>query len=365
MAAEILASARLQVRLVDHMAAPARKFLLAGRGGLNLTHSETIDHFVLRYGKAADWLEPAIRAFSPQDLVKWCEGLGVPTFVGTSGRVFPATMKASPLLRAWLRRLSALGVSFEPRTPWTGFTGEPAVLAFGGASWPHLGSDAAWVPVFREAGIEVSPLRPANGRFLVDWSAMLRERFAGVPLKNVALTYGGRRVRGEIMITRDGIEGGAVYALSATMRDEPGQTLFIDLKPDTALKDVEARLARPRGKDSQSNYLRKALGLPPLAISLLREGGRGLDAEAVKAVPVKIKGPAGIARSISSAGGVMRHEVTDTFMLKKVPGTFVCGEMLDWEAPTGGYLLQGTFSTAVAAARGLLAHLGVSAPPAP
>ncbi len=354
MAAEVLASAGCAVTIHDRMPAPARKFLLAGRGGLNLTHSEPLEALLERYGEARLRLEPAIRGFPPEALIAWANGLGVETFVGTSGRVFPKAMKASPLLRAWLRRLDGLGVKLVTRSPWAGFGETPVILAFGGASWPHLGSDAAWLPAFNEAGIAVHPFKPANSRFLVNWSKIFRERFAGTPVKNVALSYAGHRVRGEIMISQEGLEGGAIYALSKGMREKPGHPLVIDLRPDLTADALAERLKRPRGKDTQSNYLRKIAGLAPVAISLLRETGNAMDAAGLKNVSVPILRPAGIARAISSAGGVAFEEIDRNFQLRKNPGVFVAGEMLDWEAPTGGYLLQACFSTGVAAARGLL-----------
>ena len=357
MAAEVLATAGYAVTIHDKMAAPARKFLLAGRGGLNLTHSEPLEALLTRYGEAQARLEPAIRTFPPDALIAWANGLGVETFVGSSGRVFPKAMKASPLLRAWLRRLGGMGVKLETRSPWAGFGTTPAILAFGGASWPHLGSDAAWVPAFRDAGITVHPFKPANSRFLVNWTKIFRDRFGGTPVKNVALTYAGKRVRGEIMVSQEGLEGGAIYALSKGIREKPGHPLVIDLRPDLTLEALAERLKRPRGKDTQSNYLRKVAGLAPVAISLLRETGNAMDAAGLKNVQVQILRPAGLARAISSAGGVAFDEVDENFQLKKRPGVFVAGEMLDWEAPTGGYLLQACFATGVAAARGLLAHL--------
>ncbi len=354
MAAEVLAKGGASVTIHDHMAAPARKFLLAGRGGLNLTHSEPLDRFLERYGEAKAFLEPAIRAFPPDALIEWANELGIETFVGSSGRVFPKQMKASPLLRAWLKRLDGLGVQLQTRARWQGFDGTPTILAMGGATWPHLGSDAAWVPILQAAGISVNPLKPSNGRFLVNWSPVFRQRFAGAPIKNVALTYAGHRVRGEVMISHEGIEGGAIYALSRGMREVPGHPLVIDLRPDLTADALSARLARPRGKDTQSNYLRKVAGLVPVAISLLRETGTAADAAGIKALPLQILRPAGIARAISSAGGIAREELDANFQLKKLPGVYAVGEMLDWEAPTGGYLLQACFSTAVSAARALL-----------
>ena len=357
MAAEVLATAGAHVTIIDHMAAPARKFLLAGRGGLNLTHSEPLEQFLTRYGEAQQMLEPAVRAFPPDALIAWANGLGIETFVGSSGRVFPKQMKASPLLRAWLRRLEALGVTLKVRTEWTGFDGTPTILAMGGASWPHLGSDARWVPLLEAAGIRVNAFKPANSRFLVEWSKVFRDKFAGTPVKNVGLTYAGHRVRGELMISQEGIEGGAIYALSKGLREKPGHPLIIDFRPDLTLEALTARLQRPRGKDSLSTYLRKVAGLTPVAINLLRETGTTPDAAGIKAMPLKLLRPAGITRAISSAGGVAREELDAHFQLVKVPGAYAVGEMLDWEAPTGGYLLQACFSSAVMAAQHLASEL--------
>jgi uncharacterized flavoprotein (TIGR03862 family) len=357
MAAEVLAEAGHKVTIHDHMPAPARKFLLAGRGGLNLTHSEPLEPFLERYGEARALLEPAIRAFPPEALIQWANSLGIETFVGSSGRVFPKQMKASPLLRAWLRRLDGLGVKLITRSRWEGFDGTPTILSLGGASWPHLGSDAAWLPIFAAKGITVHPFKPANSRFLVHWSKVFRDKFAGTPVKNVALTYAGKRVRGELMISQEGIEGGAIYAVSKGLREHPGHPLIIDFRPDISQEVLAQRLTRPRGKDSLSNYLRKVAGLSPVAINLLRETGTAPDAAGIKAMPLKLERPAGITRAISSAGGVAREEVDAHFQLNKVPGTYCVGEMLDWEAPTGGYLLQACFSTAVMAARHLASEL--------
>ena len=357
MAAEVLAKGGIEVTILDRMPSPARKFLLAGRGGLNLTHSEPLETFLARYGEAKDFLEPAIRAFPPQAVIDWCQGLGIETFVGSSGRVFPKQMKASPLLRAWLRRLESLGVTLRTREPWLGFDGTPTILAMGGASWPHLGSDAAWVPVLRAAGIRVNGFKPANSRFLVNWTSLFRNRFAGTPVKNVGLTYANNKVRGELMISQEGIEGGAIYALSRFMREAPGQPLQIDLRPDVTTAALAEKLARPRGKESLSTYLRKTVGLSPVAISLLHETKTTITAEGIKDVAVKILRPAGIARAISSAGGVARSEMDGNFQFLKFPKCYAVGEMLDWEAPTGGYLLQACFSTAVAAARNYLDNL--------
>ena len=360
MAAEVLAKGGVEVTILDQMPAPARKFLLAGRGGLNLTHSEDLEIFLTRYGEAKDFLEPAIRSFPPQALVEWCHGLGIETFVGSSGRVFPKQMKASPLLRAWLKRLENLGVTLKTRERWQGFDGTPTILAMGGASWPHLGSDAAWVPILRAAGIRVNGFKPSNSRFLVDWTPLFRNRFAGTPVKNVALTYANNKVRGELMISQEGIEGGAIYALSRFMREAPGQPLQIDLRPDVTAASLTEKLLKPRGKESLSTYLRKTAGLSPVAISLLYETKTPITAEGIKDVAVNILRPAGIARAISSAGGIARSELNQNFQFLKFPSSYAVGEMLDWEAPTGGYLLQACFSTAVAAGRSILDNLAQS-----
>jgi hypothetical protein len=378
-AAETLAERGRRVVVYDAAPSPARKFQLAGRGGLNLTHSEPLDAFLGRYGPAAERLHTAIAAFSPADLRAWAEALGEDTFIGSSGRVFPKSFKATPLLRAWLRRLDRLGVQLRPRRRLVGlapgrrlrFAGpqgeeeasaEAVVLALGGASWPRLGADGAWVDWLGAAGVEVAPLKPANCGFRVAWSAFLSGRFAGAPLKAIALTHAGRTVRGEAMIDRDGIEGGAVYALSASLRDaierDGWATLAIDLKPDLDAAALAARLRRRPGA-STSTLLRRA-GLTPAAVALTREAGPLPDAAdaltaRVKQVELRLTAPAPIERAISSAGGVKWTEIDAAYMLKTLPGVFVAGEMIDWEAPTGGYLLQACFATGRAAGVGAAA----------
>ena len=386
MAAEAAAEAGASVTVMDHMPSPARKLLIAGRGGLNLTHSEPLDRFLDRYGTARARLEPFVRAFPPEALVAWCEGLGQETFVGSSGRVFPKAMKASPLLRAWLARLASLGVELRGRHRWRGFTGDGAlrfetpdgearlrpaatVLALGGASWPRLGSDGAWTALL--PGCEIAPLRPANMGFSVAWSDHLRARFAGAPLKRIALSFEGVTLRGEAVITAQGIEGGAVYALSAPLREaiaaHGDATLLLDLRPDIALPELRRRLEGRPGAVSLSNHLRRAGGLSPVAVALVQEalhGGAARDdlAALVKALPLRLTAPFPIARAISSAGGLAWGEVDETLMLRRRPGLFACGEMLDWEAPTGGYLLQACFATGRAAGRAA-ASWAVSHPP--
>lgn len=350
MAAEVLATSGLKVTIVDHQKKPARKLLLAGRGGLNLTNSMDLEPFLQRFGPSRHLLEPALRAFPPEAVRKWCQDLGIETFVGTSGRVFPIGLKASPLLRAWLRRLDKLGVTLQSSTPWRGFDETPTILALGGASWPELGSDAAWTKTFEQAGIAVSPLKPSNGRYLVNWTEHFISRFAGSPIKNIAVTVGTRTIRGEVMITRDGMEGGAVYAFSRELRANPAPTIQLDLKPDLSECEVQQRLSRPHGKQSRSNVLRKSFGLSPVGVSLMRETA----SDNPKSVMIQTTAPADIRRAISTAGGVAAEEVDEHFQLLKYPNSYVVGEMLDWDAPTGGFLLHACLATARVAAENLV-----------
>lgn len=390
MAAEVLARRGVRVTIYDRMPSLARKFLLAGRGGLNLTHSEPFDALLARYGMAADRLRPALDDFSPQDLIGWCEALGEPTFVGTSGRVFPKGFKASPLLRLWLRRLASQGVEVRLRHVLRGFdarnrpllegpdgtvsavAADATLLALGGASWPRMGSDGGWVSVLAERGVQAAPLRPSNCGFDATWSPVLREKFAGAPLKNVALTFARKRVRGEAILTAHGLEGGAVYALSGALREaiatDGFATLYVDLRPDVKEHELAARLADARQGQSASNMLRKSAGLSPAAAALLREQGPlpsapGDLAKRIKGVAVHLTGVRPIERAISSAGGVLWDEVGPDFQLRRAPGVFVAGEMLDWEAPTGGYLLQACFSTGFAAGLGAAAFIATDSRP--
>jgi uncharacterized flavoprotein (TIGR03862 family) len=390
MAAEVLAQRGAGVTVYDAMPSAGRKFLMAGRGGLNLTHSEALPEFLTRYGDAQPLLATAIEAFPPENLRAWSEGLAQPTFIGSSGRVFPTAFKASPLLRAWLRRLDAMGVQLALRHRWTGWNDEghllfqtpdgrrvvdarATVLALGGASWPRLGSNGAWVERLAAKGVAISPLRPANCGFTVAWSEIFRDRFEGQPLKGIALSFGSHTVRGEVIITRAGLEGGALYALAARLREaisSSGQaTLRMALRPDLAMQDLMVRLSRPRGRQSLSNFLRKAAHLSPAAIGLLQEAaiasGAPLSslssaslAGLINDVPVELNGVAPIARAISTAGGISFDELDADFMIRRLPGIFAAGEMLDWEAPTGGYLLQASFATGAAAGRGALKYLG-------
>ncbi len=389
MAAEILSAGGARVTIYDRMPSVGRKFLMAGRGGLNLTHSEPLDQFVQRYREAAPHLRAAIEAFPPEALRAWSDGLGQPTFVGSSGRIFPQAMKASPLLRAWLRRLDQSGVQFALRHYWAGwaasgdlcfeapdgmtfFKPDATVIALGGASWPKLGADGDWIDPFKTKGIGIAPLHAANSGFRVAWSELFRDRFEGQPLKGIALSFGGETVRGEGMITRDGLEGGAIYALSAPIRNAVlaygKAVVHLALRPDLTTSDLVERFGKPRQKQSMSTYLRKAAGLSPVAIGLMQEAAiaEGLSLSAmdpevlaafINAVPVRLAGVATLDRAISTAGGISFDEIDAHFMLRKMPGVFVAGEMLDWEAPTGGYLLQACFATGVAAGRGALDYL--------
>jgi uncharacterized flavoprotein (TIGR03862 family) len=372
MAAEVLAAGGAAVTVYDQMPSVGRKFLMAGRGGLNLTHSEALEAFLARYGAAMPHVGPPIKAFPPAALRAWSEQLGQPTFVGSSGRVFPAALKASPLLRAWLQRLQSDGVAFRLRHRWLGWDGDgglrfdtptgplavsadATVLALGGASWPRLGCDGTWTGLLAHERVELTPLRPSNCGFLVDWSENFATRFEGHPLKRIALTFGEHAVRGEAVITRTGLEGGALYAISAPLREALARgedvVLRIALRPDLEAAALEQRLARARGKQSLSTFLRKALNLSPAEIALLHEsaiaaGTRLAErspsqlAGLINAVPIRLRAPMPIEKAISTAGGVAFDELDRAFMLRRRPGTFVSGEMLDWEAPTGGYLLQ-------------------------
>ena len=384
MAADVLATHGARVTVYERMPSAGRKFLLAGRGGLNLTHSEEIQPFLSRYGDAAPRLRAAIEAFPPAAVRAWSESLGQSTFIGSSGREFPVSFKTSPLLRAWLRRLDGLGVRFAFRHRWTGWDGggraqfetpdgtaavqpDALVLALGGASWPRLGSDGGWTEVLAQAGVAIAPLRPSNCGFLTNWSAIFRDRFEGQPLKRIELAFGGHSIRGEAVITRDGIEGGGVYALSAPLREAiavHGEAMLrIALRPDVSSAELQRALEAPRGKQTLSNVLRKSAKLSPPAIGLLHEAALALPqklnamspealAALINGVPVRLTAPAPLKTAISTAGGVAFDELDEHTMLKRRPGVFAAGEMLDWEAPTGGYLLQASFSTGAAAGRG-------------
>jgi uncharacterized flavoprotein (TIGR03862 family) len=384
MAAEALAGRGVSVDLYDAMPSVGRKFLMAGRGGLNITHIDPPATFLARYGARQGEIAPLIAAFGPDALRAWVHELGIETFVGTSGRVFPAEMKAAPLLRAWAHRLRGAGVRFHMRHRWQGLTkaegrielrfatagedlvtrADAVVLAMGGGSWPKLGSDAAWMPLLQKLGVEIAPLRPANCGFDVAWSEHFRARFAGAPVKRVALS--GRQ--GEFVITETGVEGSLVYALSAVLRDaiEAGgsTTTLLDLAPERGLPQLTQALSRPRGNASLANHLRKTIGLTGVKAGLLRELAAPADlahparlAKAIKSLPLCLLRARPIEEAISSAGGVAFGALDARLMLRALPGVFCAGEMLDWEAPTGGYLLTACFASGRAAGSGAAAWL--------
>lgn len=389
MAAEILSAAGLPVRVFDRMPSPARKFLMAGRGGLNLTHSEPLAAFLTRYGPAGSPVPSLVESFPPDALRDWAAGLGQPTFVGSSGRVFPETLKASPLLRAWLQRLSVQGVELHLRQRWLGWTetgdllfedtnsrrqhhfqADATILALGGASWPRLGSDGAWVEILSQAGYPIAPLGPFNAGALISWSRHLTDRFAGAPLKRIALTCGRRTVRGEAVITGSGLEGGCIYAINDVLREEllndtSGRaSLYLDLRPDLDVHQLTGKLNAPRGRrQSIATFLRRQAGLSPAAIALAREPDGNLPATSedlathLKAIRLEVTGLSALDRAISTSGGLAWPALDDTLMLRDRPGVFCAGEMLDWHAPTGGYLLQGVFATGIKAAQNALAWL--------
>jgi uncharacterized flavoprotein (TIGR03862 family) len=384
MAAEVLSAAGVQVDVYDAMPSAGRKFLLAGKGGLNLTHSEPFDAFASRYGARRPQVEPLLRQFDAQALREWAQGLGVETFVGTSGRVFPAEMKAAPLLRAWLHRLRAAGVRFHMRHRFVGWAAngdlrfeapggeqsvqaQAVVLALGGASWPRLGSDGAWVPLLEARGVEVAALAPANCGFDVrnGWSAYFAQRFAGQPFKSVAIRFGTFHRQGEFVATATGVEGSLIYAASAMLRDEihanGSATLELDLLPARRAEQVLAEVAHPRGSRSLSSHLKSRLHLDGIKFAVLHEllSSEALHdpaqlAAAIKALPVTVVAARPVEEAISTAGGVRFEALDDNQMLRTMPGVFCAGEMLDWEAPTGGYLLTACFATGRAAAQGLL-----------
>jgi hypothetical protein len=372
MAAEELARAGRRVVVCEAKPSAGRKFLMAGKSGLNITKDQALADFVDVY--RAGWLEPALTAFGPDAVVDWCRGLGSQVFVGSSGRVFPEAMKGSPLLRAWMGRLAGLGVDVRTRWRWQGFAGDGfrfqtpggeqvlrptvTVLALGGASWARLGSDGAWVPWLVERGVEVAAFQPANMGFSVAWSDHMR-RFFGVAVKGCALLLDGRRERGEFVVSARGLEGGGIYAVSRRLRE--GAALALDLMPDVTGAEVAARLARMKPGETRANQLRK-LGVSAVGIGLVQEFGRGLAVvDALKRLPVALVGPRPIDEAISVAGGVTAASVTDGLELRAMPGVFVCGEMLDWEAPTGGYLLTGCMATGRWAGRGAVQWAGRSA----
>jgi uncharacterized flavoprotein (TIGR03862 family) len=388
MAAEVLIQGGIQVDVYDSMPSFGRKFLMAGKSGLNLTHSEPCEKFITRYGGKQKEIETHLKNFTPVDLQAWAKELGVETFVGTSGRVFPKEMKASPLLRAWLKRLQSSGVNFHTRHNWKGWEKDslvfdsPAgeiktkpnatILALGGASWPKLGSRGEWVSWLEQARVQVEAFRPSNCGFIVDWSKHFSEKFHGHPIKSVVLSFEDFKGQGEFIVTKTGVEGSLIYTASSRLRDaiesRGSAALLLDLAPDSSREKLIAALSRPRGSRSMTSHIEKTIGLKGVKIGLLYEFVPKEDfanieklADAIKALSIPLIATSPIEKAISSAGGISFDELDSNLMLKKIPGVFCAGEMLDWEAPTGGYLLTACFATGRSAGRGALAWL--AAPP--
>jgi uncharacterized flavoprotein (TIGR03862 family) len=389
MAAEVLIQGGVQVDVFDAMPSVGRKFLLAGKGGMNITHSEDIDPFLSRYGERHAQITPMLDAFSPEALRHWIHGLGIETFIGSSGRIFPTDMKAAPLLRAWLHRLRNSGVRFHMRHRWTGWnTDHPCdllfstpdgvrptqpdavILALGGGSWPRLGSDGTWTAALEQRGVSIIPLQPSNCGFDVGWSEHFRTRFAGHPVKGVVANFTDRankvyRRQGELVVTDSGVEGSLIYALSAPLRDEiaatGSATVFLDLVPGKELQHIIDEIAHPRGSRSISSHLQSRVGIAGVKAGLLRElipAPAFTDpvrlGNAIKAVPLRLRAPRPIEEAISSAGGVAFESLDAHLMIRSMPGVFCAGEMLDWEAPTGGYLLTACFASGRRAGAGVL-----------
>lgn len=390
MAAEVASTGRTQVDLYDAMPSVGRKFLLAGKGGLNLTHSEPFDSFLSRYGTRRARIEPLLKSFGPNDMRIWAKGLGIETFVGSSGRIFPTDLKAAPLLRAWLRRLRQTGVQFHMGHRWCGWDergalkfstpkghlavqADAVILALGGGSWPKLGSDAAWVPLLAERGIPIAPLRPANCGFDVSWTEHMRRKFAGHPVKSVAVVLndgprGTSSCPGEFVITETGVEGGVIYAVSADVRDEIQAkgvaVLRLDLAPERDLPRLTHDLLRPRGKRTMATHLQRQAGITGVKSALLHEVLAKEDfrdpvklAAAIKSLPLTFVAPRPLEEAISTAGGVTFEALDDRLMIRALPGVFCAGEMLDWEAPTGGYLLTTCFASGRVAGAGVVEWL--------
>ena len=386
MAAEVIRARGVKVDVYDSMSSLGRKFLMAGKSGLNITHSEPFEQFVSRYGKRRGQIEPLLKTFGPDELRAWVHGLGIETFVGTSGRVFPVGMKASPLLRAWLKRLNASRVTFHLRHKLTGFLPDNSlrfitpngdvtikpdavVLALGGGSWRRLGSDGAWVNWLRQAGAEVEALKPSNCGFDVGWSPHFREKFDGYPIKSAILSFGTFHQQGEFIVTKEGVEGSLIYAASALLRDEIDSTgkavIELDMAPDRSLDWLVEKLSKPRGSRTMSSHLEKTVGIKGVKAGLLREFVSKDDftnaerlANSIKHLQIPLGTPRPIDEAISSAGGVTFESLDEHLMLRNMPGVFCAGEMLDWEAPTGGYLLTACFSSGYAAGNGVVKWLG-------
>jgi len=395
MAAEVISthSHSLKVDVYDSMPSLGRKFLMAGKGGLNITHSEPFEQFVSRYGKRRPQIEPMLKTFGPDELRQWVHGLGIETFVGTSGRVFPVGMKASPLLRAWLKRLSDSGVTFHPRHKWTGaivpaensgsselkfesphgdviIKADAVLLALGGGSWSRLGSDGAWTSWLRDVGAEVEPLRPSNCGFDVAWSPHFRERFEGHPIKSVVLSFGSFHQQGEFIVTQEGVEGSLIYAASALLRDEiearGKAVMMLDLTPDRSHEWLVERLSRSRGSRSMASHLEKTVNIKGVKADLLHEFVSKEDfshlqplAHFIKNLPIPLIATRPLDEAISGAGGVTFESLDEHLMLRVLPGVFCAGEMLDWEAPTGGYLITACMASGYTAGHGMLKWLGV------
>ncbi|MBS0349707.1 MAG: TIGR03862 family flavoprotein [Proteobacteria bacterium] len=386
MAAEILSQSGAKVDLYDAMPSLGRKFLMAGRGGLNFTHSEPYQTFITRYGSRQNEINTHLKHFRPDDLLTWAKQLNIETFIGSSGRVFPKGMKASPLLRAWLQRLQADGVTFHLRHRWTGWQHsllvfdaphgvikvkpDATILALGGASWPKLGSRGDWVPWLTQQGIEVNPFRAANCGFTVNWSKHFSEKFHGQPIKSVVLSFKNFKQLGEFIVTKTGVEGSLIYATSAVLREQIELTgsaiIKLDLAPGSSREKLLKALARPRGSRSITNHIKKATGIQGVKVGLLYEFLPKQDfanieklVDTIKMLPIALATPAPIATAISSAGGVRFEQVDGNLMLRKMPGVFCAGEMLDWEAPTGGYLLTACFATGRGAGQGVLNWLSL------
>lgn len=384
MAAEVISAQGIHVDVYDAMPSVGRKLLMAGKSGLNITHSDPCDIFVSRYAKRRAQVESILKIFDAEQLLAWVHGLGVQTFVGSSGRVFPVEMKASPLLRAWLQRLNASGVSLHLRHKLTGVlpdrslqfltpsgdvtvNADAVILALGGGSWRRLGSDGAWVEWLRQAGVKVETLRPSNCGFDVYWNPIFKEKYNGHPIKTVVLSAGEFRQQGEFIITRDGVEGSLVYAASATLRDQiethGSAVMHLDLAPDKTEDQLRERLSRPRGSRSMASHLEKSVGIKGVKAGLLREFVPKDDftesrlAFYIKNVPVPLFATSPLDKAISTAGGVSFDSLDEHLMLKSLPGVFCAGEMLDWEAPTGGYLLTACFSSGYAVGQGIMQWL--------
>lgn len=360
--------------IFEAMPTPARKFLLAGRGGLNLTHSEPLDKFLARYTPQHKLLIEMLEQFGPKDVIKWCESLGFETFVGSSKRIFPRSMKAAPLLRAWLKRLN---LEIRTKHRWLGwgengallfstpeglfsYRADATVLALGGASWPRMGATAEWVEILDKRGVAINPLQPANVGYEVNWSPVFRERYAGAPVKSVSLTVEGKTRQGEFVITKHGLEGSLFYPFGPSLRPKLPCKVYLDLLPHRSLEKVQAGLSQKQGSQSFSKYLKRRTGLAGVKLGLVYEClGRDVTAQNLKALPLPLERPRPLAEAISTAGGIDFKELDDYLMIKKLPGIFCAGEMLDWEAPTGGYLLTGCFSSGYRAGLGLRSYLAI------